>query len=113
MDRAIRVRVLGREYALRVREEDEHLTREIAAYVDAKMQAFKKAHPEQPELTTAVVTALAIAEELYTAWEDEDELRAAVQDELAGLAAHLDEALTPHPSTDAPAPTPAREETLD
>jgi len=66
MDKPIRVRLLGREYTLRVREEDEALTQEMAAYVSAKMEAFRNAHPDQSEITAAVITALALAEEVYT-----------------------------------------------
>lgn len=101
MEKSIRVQVLGREYALRVREEDEGATREIAAYVDAKMRAFKQAHPDQPEMTAAIVTALAIAEELYAAREEQE---AAVEE----FGAILEEAL----SASAPASpngTPARD----
>ena len=87
MEKSIRVQVLGREYALRVREEDERATREIAAYVHAKMKAFKQAHPDQPEMTAAIVTAMAIAEELYAAREEQD---AAVEE----LGAILDDALS-------------------
>lgn len=66
MDKPIRVRLLGREYTLRVREEDEALTQEMAAYVSAKMDAFRNAHPDHSEITAAVITALALAEEIYT-----------------------------------------------
>lgn len=65
MQKSIRVRIADRDYSLRVREENERLTRELAQYVDAKMQAFKDAHPEQSDTTAAIITALAIAEELF------------------------------------------------
>lgn len=65
MQKSIRVRIAGREYSLRVREENETLTRELAQYVDGKLNAFKDAHPEQSDTTAAVITALAIAEELF------------------------------------------------
>ncbi len=86
LDKSIRVRILGREYALRVRPGDEALTRDVAAYVDGKMQAFQQAHPGQSELTAAVITALAIAEELYSTWEEDD----AVDEALDALADRLD-----------------------
>jgi cell division protein ZapA len=63
--KSIRVHILGREYALRVEEEDEEHTRSMAALVNRRMEAFKDAHPEQAELTTAVITALALADELH------------------------------------------------
>lgn len=63
--KSIRVHILGREYALRVRDEDEEHTRNMAAFVNRRMEAFKDAHPEQAELTTSVITALALADELH------------------------------------------------
>ena len=93
MEKSIRVRLLGREYPLIVREEDEALTRDMAAYVDAKMQAFKTEHPEQPDLVTAVVTALALAEELYTAKEQQRTTLRELDDELNTLDRQLAEVL--------------------
>lgn len=93
MEKSIRVRILGRDYPLRVREEDEAAMRETAAYVDARMQAFKKIYPEQPELVTAVVTALALAEELYTAQERQKDALRRLDDELIALDRELDKAL--------------------
>ena len=87
MDKPIRIRILNREYPLRVRAEAEAETRRIAEIVDARMQAFKRAHPEQPDLVAAVMTALAFAEEAATAHTDLDA-------EIARLDAELAEALT-------------------
>lgn len=88
--RPIRVRILGRDYPLRIRPQDEALTRDMAAYVDGKLRTFKDAHPEQSDVTAAVVIALALAEELYSAWEAQD--AAAAARETAEAA--LEEALT-------------------
>lgn len=93
MEKSIRVRVLGREYALRVREEDEAITRQIAAYVDEKMQLFKHTHPEQPELTTAVITAMAIAEEYYASREQQQQFMDSLDEQLSELDDCLVEAL--------------------
>jgi len=65
MHKSIRVRFLGKDYTLRVEEDDELATLEMAAFLENKLQAFKAAHPEQSDLTTAVITALAISEELF------------------------------------------------
>ena len=94
MEKSIRVRILGRDYPLRVQEEDEASTREMAAYVDAQMRAFKTAHPEQSDLVTAVVTALALAEELYTARETTPTSAPALDDELEALNQLLADALS-------------------
>ncbi len=89
MEKSISVRVMGREYTLRVNEEDEAMTKEIAAYVDDKMTAFRTAFPKQPEITTAVIAALAIAEELHTARDKQDKLIADTDEELVALADKL------------------------
>jgi len=65
MQKSIRVRFLGKDYTLRVDLDDELATIEMAAFLESKLQAFKSAHPEQSDLTTAVITALAVAEELF------------------------------------------------
>lgn len=91
--KSIRVQILGREYALRVQEGDEAHTRRIASSLDARMREFKDAHPEQAELTTAVMTALSLAEELYLQREKHDDGTAALSKELSHLSQRLDEAV--------------------
>jgi cell division protein ZapA len=91
--KSIRVQILGREYALRVQEGDEAHTRRIASSLDARLRQFKEAHPEQAELTTAVMTALSLAEELYLQREEHDDGTAALTEELTHLSQQLDEAV--------------------
>jgi cell division protein ZapA len=91
--KSIRVQILGREYALRVQEDDEAHTRRIASSLDARMQQFKEAHPEQAEFTTAVMTALSLAEELYLQREKHDDGTAALSEELEHLSQRLSEAV--------------------
>ncbi len=94
MSRTLRVNILDREYVLRVeREEDARLTREIADYVDAKMRAFRRSHPERPELTTAVIAALAIAEDLFAEKEASASLLKALQSATEDVTAQLDQVL--------------------
>jgi cell division protein ZapA len=90
--KSIRVHILGREYALRVQEDDEAFTREMASFVNARMEQFRDNHPEQAELTTAVITALALAEELHTEKEERAEGTEALNAQLDRLAAQLGEA---------------------
>jgi cell division protein ZapA len=91
--KSIRVHILGREYALRVQEDDEAFTREMASYVNARMEQFRDNHPEQAELTTAVITALALAEELHTQKEEQAEETEALNEHLHRLADRLGEAV--------------------
>jgi cell division protein ZapA len=98
--KSIRVPIMGREYALRVQESDEAHTRRIAASVDERMQQFKEAHPDQAELTTAVMTALTLAEELFLQREQYDDGTAALSKELEHLSQRLDDAVPPDAGTD-------------
>jgi cell division protein ZapA len=93
--KSIRVHILGREYALRVQEENEAFTREVAAFVNSRMEKFKDAHPEQAELTTAVITALALAEDLHDLREEVSSDREAVRDTLDDLSDRLAQAVPP------------------
>jgi cell division protein ZapA len=91
--KSIRVHILGREYALRVEEDDEAFTRKMASFVNERMEQFRDAHPEQAELTTAVITALALAEELHTLKEEQAGGTAALNEELTRLADRLGTAI--------------------
>ena len=91
--KSIRVSILGRDYALRVDEDDEAQTRRIADAVNRKMQAFQDAHPEQAELTTAIITALALAEELHDLRAEHTEEQQRLDGELDALADRLQTAL--------------------
>ncbi|HMB91499.1 MAG TPA: cell division protein ZapA [Rhodothermales bacterium] len=91
--KSIRVRILGRDYPLIVREEDEAITREMASYVDSKMQTFKQAHPEQSDLVTAIITALALTEEVYKLRETENNALEHLDTELDALDRQLAQAL--------------------
>ena len=105
--KSIRVHILGREYALRVQEGDEAHTRRIAASLNTRMQTFKEAHPEQAELTTAVMTALTLAEELFLQREEYDDGTAALNEELDRLSQRLDAAMPPLDAEGAPSDAPA------
>jgi cell division protein ZapA len=91
--KSIRVHVMGREYALRVQEEDEAFTRKVASFVNERMEQFRDEHPEQAELTTAVITALALAEELHTQNDERADEAEALNAELDRLADRLGTAL--------------------
>lgn len=95
MKKSIRVSIMGREYALRVDDASEALTREIAASVDEQMQAFRRAHPDQARLTAAVVVALALAEKLRTAQDARAGQSQTLDAELGALADRLAAALPP------------------
>lgn len=93
MPNSIRVRVLNREFSLVVNRKDEERTRELAAYVDSRIREFRRAHPEQSEVTATIVTAMAIAEELFLERDERAEIDDALEDELGDMARKLNEAL--------------------
>ena len=107
MAKSIRVRILGRDYPLIVRDEDEAITREMASFVDAKMQAFKRAHPEQSDLVTAIITSLSLTEELYQTRESQDHILHQFDADLDALDRHLAQALGPGNASAHPEPTPS------
>ena len=65
MIQPLKISILGKEYTLRVDENDADQTTEMAEYLDSQLRAFKSAHPEQSDLTAAVITGLAITEKLF------------------------------------------------
>jgi cell division protein ZapA len=91
--RSVRVRVLDREYPLRVSPEDEEYTQRVAAFVDERLRKIRRGIPAQPDLTHAVVGALQLAEELFAARAEVDRLREQVENEATALTARLDRAL--------------------
>ncbi|MDQ7041012.1 MAG: cell division protein ZapA [Rhodothermus sp.] len=106
LEKSIQVTIMGRKYPLRVRPADEALMYHLAAVVDEKMQAFRAAHPEQPELTAAVIVALSLAEALHEAHETLRALDATLCEtvqELLTLLEHPESAATlpEQPASDA------------
>ena len=65
MIQPIKVSILGKDYTLRVDPKAAPETIEMAEYLDSQLRAFKTAHPEQSDLTAAVITGLAITEKLF------------------------------------------------
>lgn len=82
---------MGRTYPLRVDPSDEEYMREVATFVDEKMQAVRENFPGQPELTSAVIAALSIAEELLEERSRREEQETQVHDQLTDLIDEIDE----------------------
>ena len=85
----IRVRILDRDYPLRVAPGDEDYTVHLAQRVDERLRRLRQALPSQPDLTHAVLATLEMAEELYAARAEADRLRARVEIEAGELADRL------------------------
>jgi cell division protein ZapA len=71
---SVRVRVLDRDYPLKVAARDEAFTRQVAAFVDQRMRKVRQSLPDQHEMTTAVIAILSIAEELFALREEKERL---------------------------------------
>jgi cell division protein ZapA len=94
MSTTIRVQILDREYALRVKSEDDaRMTRELASFVDQRLRAFRREHPDRPELTGLVITALAITEELFETRKALEEMNNDTREQMMDLERMLGEAL--------------------
>jgi cell division protein ZapA (FtsZ GTPase activity inhibitor) len=93
--KSLRVEILDHEYPLRVEEGDEAFTREVAAHVDKRMRAIRNDVAGLSDLTYAVLSALAIAEELRLAREELAQFKTTVGTDadvlIEKLAAVLDE----------------------
>lgn len=83
---SIRVRILDRDYPLRVAPGDEDYMVHLAQRVDERIRRMRKAVPNQSDLTHAVLVALQLAEEVYAARAETDRLRAHVELEASSLA---------------------------
>lgn len=105
----IRVQILDHDFPLRVREEDEAFTTEVAAYVDRRLREARLAAPGRPDLTHAILGALGIAEELFLAREALERLRARVDGEAGDLADRLEAALESASSSTKPSSTNTNE----
>lgn len=93
MIQPIRVCVLGKEYTLRVEDEDAAATQEMAEYLDARLRAFKAAHPDQSDLTAAIITGLAVTEKLFLERMERIDPGETVNAELDALERKLSDAL--------------------
>ncbi len=90
MDHSIKVRILHKEYSLRVNAADIDRTQEMADYLDTRIRAFLDAHPDQSDITAAIITALAVTDELYSAQAALQEIENTVSSNLEELHDTLD-----------------------
>ena len=93
MQKLVHVRILGRDYAVRIPEAQEAEIRAVADGVDARLRAFKRAFPGQSDVVAAVMTALDLADELHTARNVPQRLKEAFDVELERMDFDLERAL--------------------
>lgn len=85
MDKSIRVTILDREYPLRVKAEEEARARTVAGRVEERMQAIRRRLPAEPDITIAVMAAMAIADDLYATQTIEDEAHESAAAEINSM----------------------------
>jgi cell division protein ZapA len=65
--KSIKVTILGKQYPLKVAENEVENMQQIARFVDEKFRLYRRELNKQPETTIMVLAALSIAEELFEA----------------------------------------------
>lgn len=63
--KSIKVTILGKQYPLKVADDEVQNMQRIARFVDEKFRLYKQEFSKQPETTIMVLAALSIAEELF------------------------------------------------
>lgn len=89
MKRSVSVQIAGLRYSLKT-DEDDRWVKTLAAYVDGKIREAQK-HARTPDTQAiAVLTALQIAEELFTERRETAELRKKIREKSQSLLDYLE-----------------------
>jgi cell division protein ZapA len=87
--RSVSVQIAGLRYSLKT-DEDDRWVKTLAAYVDGKIREAQK-HARTPDTQAiAVLTALQIAEELFTERRETAELRKKIREKSQSLLDYLE-----------------------
>lgn len=92
-EKSVRVKILDRDYPLRIAASDEAYTYHLATMVDERFRRLRADIPMQPDLTHAVIGAMEIAGELYSFRADLNRQSAHVDEEVSALLSELDSVL--------------------
>ncbi len=93
--KSIKVTVLGRQYPLKVDDDDVDNMHTIAHYVDERLRSFKSQLANQPDGTVMVLACLSLAEEVFlerrkkAPGQNTQEAYLDASDKLAGLLADI------------------------
>jgi cell division protein ZapA len=88
---SIKVNILGKQYPLRVEENEVETTHEIARYVNQRMKKYRKELPQQSITTVMVMAAMSLAEEAIE--EGEDNKESGKSDRIQQINTQLEEML--------------------
>ena len=72
--KSIKVNILGKPYPLKVEDHEEETMVRICKYVDERFQTYRTQLVKQPESTVMVLAALSIAEELFEAKQNSNDM---------------------------------------
>ena len=89
MKRAVSVQIAGVKYSLKT-DEDERWVKSIAAFVDGKIREAQKHGRTVDTQAVAVLTAMQIAEELFTERRATRELRKSIRERSQSLLDYLE-----------------------
>jgi len=92
MSAPVKVQIFGQSYSIRG-ELDEAYVQELAAYVDARMHAIAEATGTVDTQRAAVLAALAIADELYSARHERGEREELLREQAERCLALVERAL--------------------
>ncbi len=84
MKRSVTVQIAGVKYALKT-DEDDRWVKAVAAFVDAKIREAQKQSRTPDTQAVAVLTALQIAEELFTERRQSGELKRKIREKSQSL----------------------------
>ncbi|MEX2601302.1 MAG: cell division protein ZapA [Balneolaceae bacterium] len=93
---SIKVTILGKQFPLKVKDDEVENMRRIAEFVDEKFRLYRRELTNQPESTIMVLASLSIAEEMFSlrqqaneASVDEEELFGEVNERLQELISEI------------------------
>jgi cell division protein ZapA len=91
-ENAVRVSILGQEYPIRA-DADEEYIREVASYLNERMNAVHAAEPTRPLSKIAILTALNLTHELLDMKRQNKEMLSEIEQKAKEFAEHLDQGL--------------------
>ncbi len=97
----VKVRILERDYPLKVERGDEEFTLNLARHVDERIREMRRSLPTQQDVTHVVLTALELAEEMFSARGEREQLQLLFERESTQMIERLTLALS------GPEPNPA------
>ena len=92
-ENAVRVSILGQEYPIRA-DADEEYIREVASYLNGRMNAVHAAEPTRPLSKVAILTALNLAHELLDIKKQNEEMLGEIKRRTKEFSDCLDQGLS-------------------